>query len=157
MQNTNFSITTVYKNWLSSVKNDKTTETELKSIENNEKEITDRFYCDLKFGTGGLRGKLGAGTNRMNVYTVGRATRGLAAYINKTASGNKSVVIAYDSRNMSRKFAFLAADIFSEAGVKAYIFNTIMPTPVLSFAVRYLKTSAGIVITASHNPKKYNR
>lgn len=105
MQNTNFSITTVYKNWLGSVKNDKTTETELKSIENNEKEITDRFYCDLKFGTGGLRGKLGAGTNRMNVYTVGRATRGLAAYINKTASGNKSVVIAYDSRNMSRKFA----------------------------------------------------
>lgn len=156
MQNTIFSITTVYKNWLSSVKNDKTTETELKSIENNEKEITDRFYCDLKFGTGGLRGKLGAGTNRMNVYTVGRATRGLAAYINKTASGNKSVVIAYDSRNMSRKFAFLAADIFSEAGVKAYIFNTIMPTPVLSFAVRYLKTSAGIVITASHNPKEYN-
>lgn len=156
MQNTNFSITTVYKNWLSSVKNDKTTETELKSIENNEKEITDRFYCDLKFGTGGLRGKLGAGTNRMNVYTVGRATRGLAAYINKTASGNKSVVIAYDSRNMSRKFTFLAADIFSEAGVKAYIFNTIMPTPVLSFAVRYLKTSAGIVITASHNPKEYN-
>lgn len=156
MQNTNFSITTVYKNWLSSVKNDKTTETELKSIENNEKEITDRFYCDLKFGTGGLRGKLGAGTNRMNVYTVGRATRGLAAYINKTASGNKSVVIAYDSRNMSSKFAFLAADIFSEAGVKAYIFNTIMPTPVLSFAVRYLKTSAGIVITASHNPKEYN-
>lgn len=156
MQNTNFSITTVYKNWLSSVKNDKTTETELKSIKNNEKEITDRFYCDLKFGTGGLRGKLGAGTNRMNVYTVGRATRGLAAYINKTASGNKSVVIAYDSRNMSRKFAFLAADIFSEAGVKAYIFNTIMPTPVLSFAVRYLKTSAGIVITASHNPKEYN-
>lgn len=156
MQNTNFSITTVYKNWLSSVKNDKTMETELKSIENNEKEITDRFYCDLKFGTGGLRGKLGAGTNRMNVYTVGRATRGLAAYINKTASGNKSVVIAYDSRNMSRKFAFLAADIFSEAGVKAYIFNIIMPTPVLSFAVRYLKTSAGIVITASHNPKEYN-
>lgn len=156
MQNTNFSITTVYKNWLSSVKNDKTTETELKSIENNEKEITDRFYCDLKFGTGGLRGKLGAGTNRMNVYTVGRATRGLAAYINKTASGNKSVVIAYDSRNMSRKFAFLAADIFSEAGIKAYIFNTIMPTPVLSFAVRHLKTSAGIVITASHNPKEYN-
>ena len=92
----------------------------------------------------------------MNVYTVGRATRGLAAYINKTAGGNKSVVIAYDSRNMSRKFAFLAADIFSEAGVKAYIFNTIMPTPVLSFAVRYLKTSAGIVITASHNPKEYN-
>lgn len=155
MQNTNYSITT-YKNWLSSVKNDKATETDLKSIENDEKEITDRFYCDLKFGTGGLRGKLGAGTNRMNVYTVGRATRGLAAYINKNAGENKSVVIAYDSRNMSRKFAFLAADILSGAGVKAYIFNTLMPTPVLSFAVRYLKTSAGIVITASHNPKEYN-
>lgn len=155
MQNTNYSITT-YKNWLSSVKNDKATETDLKSIENDEKEITDRFYCDLKFGTGGLRGKLGAGTNRMNVYTVGRATRGLAAYINKNAGENKSVVIAYDSRNMSRKFAFLAADILSGAGVKAYIFNTLMPTPVLSFAVRYLRTSAGIVITASHNPKEYN-
>lgn len=156
MQNTNHSITTVYENWLSSVKNDKATEEELKSIKNDEKEITDRFYCDLKFGTGGLRGKLGAGTNRMNVYTVGRATRGLAAYINKTAGKKKSVVIAYDSRNMSREFAFLAADILSGARIKAYVFNTLMPTPVLSFAVRRLKTSAGIVITASHNPKEYN-
>ncbi len=110
----------------------------------------------MKFGTGGLRGKLGAGTNRMNVYVVSRATRGLAAYINKTVKANKSVVIAYDSRNMSKEFAFLAADILSGAGIKAYVFGTLMPTPVLSFAVRYLKTSAGIVVTASHNPKEYN-
>ena len=156
MQNTNNQISTIYRSWLDAVKNDKLSFDELKSIENDEKEITDRFYCDLKFGTGGLRGKLGAGTNRMNVYTVGRATRGLAAYINKTADKNKSVVIAYDSRNMSREFAFLAADILSGAGVGAYVFNTLMPTPVLSFAVRYLKTSAGVVITASHNPKEYN-
>ncbi len=156
MNKTNDPVFTAYKNWLEAVKNDKKTFDELKSIETDEKEITDRFYCELKFGTGGLRGKLGAGTNRMNVYTVGRATRGLAAYINKTAGGNKSVVIAYDSRNMSREFAFLAADILSGAGVKAYVFDTLMPTPVLSFAVRYLKTSAGIVITASHNPKEYN-
>ncbi len=156
MQNTNNQISTIYRSWLDAVKNDKLSFDELKSIENDEKEITDRFYCDLKFGTGGLRGKLGAGTNRMNVYTVGRATRGLAAYINKTADKNKSVVIAYDSRNMSREFAFLAADILSGAGVGAYVFNTLIPTPVLSFAVRYLKTSAGVVITASHNPKEYN-
>ncbi len=156
MYKSNSSIFSNYNIWLNAVKNDKKTFDELKSIENDEKEITDRFYCDLKFGTGGLRGKLGAGTNRMNVYVVSRATRGLAAYINKTTKGNKSVVIAYDSRNMSREFAFLAADVFSGAGIKTYVFNTLTPTPILSFAVRYLKTSAGIVITASHNPKEYN-
>ncbi len=155
MHKDNF-ISKIFSDWLDKTKNDKKTFDELKSIETDEKEITDRFYCDLKFGTGGLRGKLGAGTNRMNVYVVGRATRGLAAYINKTAKENKSVVIAYDSRNMSREFAFLAADVLSGAGIKAYVFNTIMPTPVLSFAVRHLKTSAGIVVTASHNPKEYN-
>lgn len=156
MYKSNSSIFSNYNIWLNAVKNDKKTFDELKSIENDEKEITDRFYCDLKFSTGGLRGKLGAGTNRMNVYVVSRATRGLAAYINKTTKGNKSVVIAYDSRNMSREFAFLAADVFSGAGIKTYVFNTLTPTPILSFAVRYLKTSAGIVITASHNPKEYN-
>ena len=156
MYKSNSSIFSNYNIWLNAVKNDKKTFDELKSIENDEKEITDRFYCDLKFGTGGLRGKLGAGTNRMNVYVVSRATRGLAAYINKTTKGNKSVVIAYDSRNMSREFAFLAADVFSGAGIKTYVFNTLTPTPILSFAVRYLKTSAEIVITASHNPKEYN-
>ena len=156
MNKLNTSIFSNYNAWLDAVKDDKKTFDELKSIENDEKEITDRFYCDLKFGTGGLRGKLGAGTNRMNVYVVSRATRGLAAYINKTTKGHKSVVIAYDSRNMSREFAFLAADVFSGAGIKAYVFDTLTPTPILSFAVRHLKTSAGIVITASHNPKEYN-
>ncbi len=146
----------IYDEWLAATIKDEKTHDELLSIKNDKNEINDRFYCELKFGTGGLRGKLGAGTNRMNVYTVGRATRGLAAYIDKTAKGNKSVVIAYDSRNMSREFAFLAADIFSGAGIKTYVFNNLTPTPVLSFAVRKLKTSAGIVITASHNPKEYN-
>ena len=145
-----------YDEWLSATVNDEKTHAELTAIKADKDEINDRFYCELKFGTGGLRGKIGAGTNRMNVYTVGRATRGLAAYINETAPENKSAVIAYDSRNMSREFAFLAADILSGAGIKTYVFNTLMPTPVLSFAVRYLKTSAGIVITASHNPKEYN-
>lgn len=145
-----------YYKWLAATINDEKTHDELLSIKGDKDEINDRFYCELKFGTGGLRGKLGAGTNRVNIYTVGRATRGLAAYINKTATENKSAVIAYDSRNMSREFAFLAADILSGAGIKTYVFNTLTPTPVLSFAVRYLKTSAGIVITASHNPKEYN-
>ena len=145
-----------YGEWLSATLNDEKTHNELTAIKDDKDEINDRFYCELKFGTGGLRGKLGAGTNRMNIYTVGRATRGLAAYINETAPENKSAVIAYDSRNMSREFAFLAADILSGAGIRTYVFNTLMPTPALSFAVRYLKTSAGIVITASHNPKEYN-
>lgn len=145
-----------YYKWLAATINDEKTHDELLKIKSDKDEINDRFYCELKFGTGGLRGKLGAGTNRMNIYTVGRATRGLAAYINKTAPKNKSAVIAYDSRNMSREFAFLAANILSGAGIKTYVFNTLTPTPVLSFAVRYLKTSAGIVITASHNPKEYN-
>ena len=126
-----------YIEWLSATANDEKTYSELSSIKSDKDEINDRFYCELKFGTGGLRGKLGAGTNRMNIYTVGRATRGLAAYINKTATENKSAVIAYDSRNMSREFAFLAADILSGAGIKTYVFNTLTPTPVLSFAVRY--------------------
>ena len=145
-----------YLEWLKATESDEKSHSELLALKDDEAEINDRFYCDLKFGTGGLRGKLGIGTNRMNVYTVGRATRGLAAYINKTAKENKSVVIAYDSRNMSREFAFLAADILSGEGIKTYVFDKLMPTPVLSFAVRYLKTSAGIVITASHNPKEYN-
>lgn len=145
-----------YQKWLTATNDNKILHEELVAISENNDEINDRFYCELKFGTGGLRGKLGAGTNRMNVYTVGRATRGLAAYVNKTVKGNKSVAIAYDSRNMSREFTFLAADILSGAGIKTYVFDKLMPTPVLSFAVRYLKASAGIVITASHNPKEYN-
>ena len=145
----------LYNEWLMETAYDKALHDELISIKGDDAEINDRFYCELKFGTGGLRGKLGAGTNRMNVYTVVRATRGLAKYLCDNYQ-NPSISIAYDSRNMSREFAFLAADVMSEYGVKVYIFDKLMPTPVLSFAVRYLKTSAGIVITASHNPKEYN-
>ena len=144
-----------YIEWLKATEQDENLHRELVGIKDDEAEINDRFYCDLKFGTGGLRGKLGAGTNRMNVYTVARATRGLASYLCSNAS-KPSIAIAYDSRNMSREFAFLAADIMSGYGVKAYVFDKLTPTPVLSFAVRHLKTSAGIVITASHNPKEYN-
>lgn len=128
---------------------------ELSEMANDEEKINDAFYCELAFGTGGLRGIIGAGTNRMNVYTVGRATRGLASYL-LSKTEKPSVVIAYDSRHKSAEFARFAADIFSEKGVKAYLFPELMPTPVLSYAVRKLQTTAGIVITASHNPKEYN-
>lgn len=128
---------------------------ELKEIEGDEKAIEDRFYKKLEFGTGGLRGVLGAGTNRMNEYTVGRATFGLANYLLKTYGQGKAV-IAYDSRKKSREFAFLIAKILSSFKIQAYVFEELMPTPVLSFAVRHLKASMGVVITASHNPKEYN-
>ncbi|MBQ9784344.1 MAG: phospho-sugar mutase [Clostridia bacterium] len=127
---------------------------ELRSVVGCEREIEDRFYKALTFGTGGLRGVIGAGTNRMNRYTVGRATCGLAAYL--SAHGGKSIVVAYDSRNKSDFFARLAAQIMSSYGIRAYLFSELTPTPVLSFAVRYLGADAGIVITASHNPKEYN-
>ncbi len=127
---------------------------ELLSIVGNTAEIEDRFYKALTFGTGGLRGMIGAGTNRMNAYTVGRATLGLAEYL--VQAGGESVVIAYDSRNKSREFASLAASILSSRGIRVHLFSELTPTPVLSFAVRYLGASAGIVITASHNPKEYN-
>ena len=143
-----------YKQWLENV-----TESDLKSellgIQGNDAEIGDRFYRALEFGTGGLRGIIGAGTNRMNVYTVGRATFGLAEYILESGV-EKKVAIAYDSRRKSREFAFHAADILSSKGIEVFIFNELMPTPVLSYAVRELKAGAGIVITASHNPKEYN-
>lgn len=146
-----------YEEWLAVVKNENgQLYEELVSIAESEDEIRDRFYCDLTFGTGGLRGKLGAGTNRVNVFVVARASRGLAHYIKENGSGTPAVAIAYDSRHMSREFARLAADVMSEYGITAYLFDRLMPTPVLSFAVRYLKCSAGIVITASHNPKEYN-
>ena len=142
-----------FTRWLEKVE-DYELKAELLSIEGNEKEIEDRFYKALTFGTGGLRGIIGAGTNRMNIYTVGKATFGLAEYLLST--GGTSIVIAYDSRNKSAEFARLAADIMSAKKIKAYLFSELTPTPVLSFAVRYLKASAGIVITASHNPKEYN-
>ncbi len=129
---------------------------ELESVSDDEDAINERFYCELEFGTGGLRGKLRAGTNGMNVCTVSRAAAGLAEYLKETVKGEKSVAVAYDSRNKSWEFAFLSAAVFSSAGIKTYVFDELVPTPVLSFAVRYLKTSAGVVVTASHNPKEYN-
>ena len=144
-----------YEEWLEKV-SDEELKKELESLSGDEEAINERFYCELEFGTGGLRGKLRAGTNGMNVNTVSRAAAGLAEYLTETVKGEKSVSIAYDSRNKSREFAFLSAEIFSAKGIQAYIFDELAPTPVLSFAVRYLKTSAGVVVTASHNPKEYN-
>mgnify|MGYP001048490150 FL=1 len=141
-----------YEYWLSF---DDNTKNELESI-TDKKEIEDRFYKDLEFGTGGLRGIMGAGANRMNKYTVGKATKGLCEYLKNEFAGEKSVVIAYDSRNNSKAFAECAAEVLCYNGIKTFLFEEIMPTPVLSFSVRYLNCNAGIVITASHNPKEYN-
>ena len=149
----NTSVKTEYDFWLQNAKEEEIQE-ELTAVAENPKEIEDRFYKALSFGTGGLRGVIGAGTNRMNVYTVGKATFGLAEYLLET--GGTSISIAYDSRNKSAEFARLAAEIMSAKGIKAYLFSDLTPTPVLSFAVRHLGASAGIVITASHNPKEYN-
>ncbi len=141
-----------YEYWLTF---DDNTKNELESI-TDKKEIEDRFYKDLEFGTGGLRGIMGAGANRMNKYTVGKATKGLCEYLKNEFAGEKSVVIAYDSRNNSKAFAECAAEVLCYNGIKTFLFEVIMPTPVLSFSVRYLNCNAGIVITASHNPKEYN-
>lgn len=146
----------VYESWLKDDYFDEATKEELRSIAGDEKEIEDRFYRDLEFGTAGLRGVIGAGTNRMNVYTVRKATQGLANYINKVHMGDRGVAISYDSRHMSPEFADEAALCLAANGIRAYVFESLRPTPVLSFAVRYLKTAAGINITASHNPKEYN-
>lgn len=145
-----------YQDWLSNPYFDEATKAELKALEGNEKEIEDRFYKDLEFGTGGLRGVLGAGTNRMNVYTVRRATQGLANFIKKEGGEKKGVAIAYDSRRMSPEFADEAALCMAANGIKAYVFESLRPTPELSFAVRELGCIAGIVVTASHNPPEYN-
>lgn len=141
-----------YEYWLTF---DDNTKNELESI-TDKKEIEDRFYKDLEFGTGGLRGIMGAGANRMNKYTVSKATKGLCEYLKNEIVGEKSVVIAYDSRNNSKAFAECAAEVLCYNGIKTFLFEEIMPTPVLSFSVRYLNCNAGIVITASHNPKEYN-
>lgn len=127
-------------------------------LENDEKELVESFYRDLEFGTGGLRGIMGVGTNRMNIYTVGMATQGLANYLKKEFTGKKdlSVVIAHDSRNNSRLFAETTARIFSANGIKVYLFESLRPTPELSFAIRHFKAQSGVVVTASHNPKEYN-
>ncbi|MGN0269245.1 MAG: phospho-sugar mutase [Candidatus Weimeria sp.] len=145
-----------YEEWLNDPYFDEDTKKELKNISGDEDEINDRFYRDLEFGTGGLRGVLGAGTNRMNVYTVRKATQGLANYIVKQHGEDKGVAIAYDSRIMSKEFAEEAALCLNANGIKSFIFPSLRPTPVLSFTVRQLHCIAGIVITASHNPREYN-
>ena len=145
-----------YESWLNNPYFDEDTRNELKSIEGNEKEIEDRFYMDLEFGTAGLRGVIGAGTNRMNIYTVRQATQGLANYIISQNGQEKGVAIAHDSRIMSPEFTEEAALCLNANGIKAYVFDSLRPTPELSFAVRELGCISGIVITASHNPREYN-
>lgn len=145
----------IYKRWIDSDKVDEATKNELSNL--SEKEIEDRFYRDLEFGTGGLRGVMAAGTNRMNIYTIRRATQGLAMEIlDCSGAAEKGVAIAYDSRNNSALFAKEAAGVLCANGIKTYLFDGLRPTPELSFAVRYLGCARGIVITASHNPKEYN-
>ena len=146
----------IYQQWCSDPYFDDATKAELKAIENNKEEIEDRFYRQLEFGTGGLRGVIGAGTNRMNIYTVRQATQGLANYVLSQNGQEKGVAIAYDSRRMSTEFATEAALCLNANGIKTYIFDSLRPTPELSFAVRELHCIAGIVITASHNPREYN-
>ncbi|MEE1098666.1 MAG: phospho-sugar mutase, partial [Alistipes sp.] len=126
-------------------------------MENDQKELVESFYKDLEFGTGGLRGIMGVGSNRMNVYTVGAATQGLANYLKKNFEGEKiRVAIAHDSRNNSRLFAERVADIFASNDFEVFLFDDLRPTPELSFAIRQLKCHSGVVVTASHNPKEYN-
>ena len=146
----------IYNQWLENPYFDEATKEELKAIKDDENEIKERFYMDLEFGTAGLRGVIGAGTNRMNVYTVRKATQGLANYINNVHAQEKGVAIAYDSRHMSPEFADVAALCLAANGIKAYVFESLRPTPELSYAVRRLGCTAGINITASHNPPEYN-
>ena len=144
-----------WNEWREQELNDTDLTKELEDIEDKDEEINDRFYRELEFGTGGLRGVIGAGTNRMNIYTVAKATQGYSNYLKKLES-SPSVAVAYDSRIKSDVFARKAAEVFAANGIKVYIYSELMPTPSLSFAVRYLKCSGGIVVTASHNPSKYN-
>lgn len=146
----------VYKKWCEDTYFDEETRAELRALEGNEKEIEDRFYRQLEFGTGGLRGVIGAGTNRMNIYTVRQATQGLANYILSQGGQDKGVAIAFDSRIMSPEFAKEAALCLNANGIRTYLFESLRPTPELSFAVRTLGCISGIVITASHNPREYN-
>lgn len=149
----------IYNEWIESSYFDEDTKDELRGIADDEKEIKERFYKSLEFGTGGLRGIIGAGTNRMNVYTVRKATRGICRYIDRKfgeEGKNRGVVIAHDSRRMSREFCEEAAATLAAYGIKAFVFDSLRATPMLSFAIRYLNCQMGIVITASHNPKEYN-
>lgn len=145
-----------YKKWCENPEFDEETKKELLEIQKDEKEIEDRFYKELEFGTAGLRGIIGAGTNRMNKYTVGKATQGLANYILEQGTQNKGVLISYDSRKMSKEFSMQTALILCANGIKAYLFENLRPVPELSFAIRNLGCTAGVMITASHNPPKYN-
>lgn len=147
-----------YKLWLEDDYFDADTKAELKAIENDPKEIEERFYKNLEFGTGGLRGIIGAGTNRMNIYTVSKATQGFANYIKKQgdAAVKKGVVIAYDSRNYSPEFAEITARVLAGNGIKAYLSDELRPVPMLSFSIRHLGCTGGVVVTASHNPPEYN-
>ena len=146
----------VYEKWCNDPYFDEASREELKALEGNEAEIEDRFYRQLEFGTGGLRGVIGAGTNRMNIYTVRQATQGLANYIISQNGQEKGVAIAHDSRRMSPDFAREAALCLNANGIKTYLFESLRPTPELSFAVREFGCISGIVITASHNPREYN-
>ena len=145
----------VFNYWQENVKEDNDLINELKQIQNDESKIEDAFYRDLEFGTGGLRGVIGVGTNRMNIYTVRKASQGLANYVNNHYQ-NGSIAISYDSRIKSDLFAKTAASVFAANGIKVFIYKELMPTPCLSYAVRELHCSAGIMVTASHNPSKYN-
>ena len=146
-----------YEMWLNSPYVDENLKEELKGIERIDSEIEDRFYKELEFGTGGMRGKIGAGTNRINSVTVAKATQGIANYlIEKYINEEISAAIAYDSRNMSKEFAQKAACVFAANNINVYLFDSLRPTPELSYAVRYFNCKAGIVITASHNPPEYN-
>ena len=145
-----------YRRWCTLAKDDNDLIKELQEIENQPEKIEDAFYRDLEFGTGGLRGVIGAGTNRMNIYIVRKASQGLANFVNKHFKDNKSIAISYDSRIKSTLFAKTAAEVFAANGLKVFIYKELMPTPCLSYAVRELHCSAGIMVTASHNPSKYN-
>ncbi len=145
-----------YERWVKCATEDPDLVKELKDISNDEKKIEDAFYRNLEFGTGGLRGVIGAGTNRMNIYMVRKASQGLANYVNKRFPNNPSIAVSFDSRIKSTLFAHIASEVFAANGIKVHIYKELMPTPCLSYAVRELKCSAGIMVTASHNPSKYN-
>lgn len=147
-----------FSRWLSYAQLDAELKEQLENMKQDEKKIEDSFYKNLEFGTGGMRGELGAGTNRLNVYTVRKATKGLASFIEKLGEEAKKrgVVVAYDSRHKSPEFAMEVAATLGARGITTYVFESLRPTPVLSFAVRHLHTVSGIVLTASHNPPEYN-
>ena len=146
-----------YKAWLDMFSSDAALVRELESIRGDEKEIEDRFYTELSFGTAGMRGILGAGTNRMNIYNVRRLSAGLADYISRQpGAAARGIVVGYDSRRMSPEFAREASLVFAARGVKALLFDALRPVPIISYAVRHLNAAAGVAITASHNPAQYN-